>query len=93
MKVHEFLTKNKWTQGCFARDAKGQQCKVSEGVTFCVNGALCKKHGISDEKKWSVLGTTDYLRLVSHLKCRAIGTWNDTSSYEEIIKTLKELDI
>ncbi len=91
MKVHELLNEpSKWTTHAYVRD-EYDQCLDNEGVwapnaaKWCLEGAIERCYG-SDNK----------LRIFRRIfleTCRSPIAFNDTHSYEEVIKLCKKLDI
>ena len=90
MKCWELLdSKNKWAHHAFARNRDGLAVNALEdnACQWCVLGAICvcypnqKENAQASNKLYNFLNTKD------------VGSWNDTSSYENIFSVLKELDI
>jgi len=88
LKVYQFLTKYKWTQGAFARDDKDyvvdQFGKFAK--KFCVIGAICRIYRTSKLIRENMIKVQNKIG-------GEIGEWNDNSEYSDIIKVLKGLDI
>lgn len=88
-RVYELLdSPDKWIKGCMARDSKGNSVNSTDinATCWCLLGAIRKVYGASYAKRiyllWNYLGCD-------------IGEFNDdpTTTYEDIIKLVKELDV
>lgn len=88
MKVYELLSdESKWTRKHFAVDQHGHPCLADspKAVAWDVTG------GIDKCKGQSINAVLSRLNLVE--KVGNISSWNDSSTYTEVISLLKELDI
>lgn len=92
MKIYELLdTPEKWLKGYFAKNKDGEFVKPldEEAVQFCIVGAVIKCYGT--EGKYSEVINS----IKNKLNLSCLITYNDKSStsYEDIIKVAKELDV
>lgn len=86
MKAWELLSDpTHWTQGAFAKDAKGQDVTFDDpkACCWCTIGALRRCY------------SSDWLEPMSKLLPHTDGIplWNDTSDHATVLAKLKELDI
>jgi len=87
MKVKEFLTKENWTQGYYAKDAAGIYCEWSSVLAqkFCLLGASFKCY---PGQKKTMEGLLDNA-------CGEAAVWNDQPgrTFEEVKALVEKLDI
>lgn len=95
MKVKELLDdKNKWTQGCYARDIHGNELMSDSpyAVCWCLSGAIKKcyttpiSNGIIDKIMGAIYNKYPHHR-------HSIPSFNDQHTYEEVMEIVNELDI
>lgn len=100
MKAHELLnTEEKWTKGVYAVNKNNKMCtsRSPEAAKWCVAGALQKCYNF--DLRMNAEDYKIYQDAVSKLRNYVkplgmiISEWNDCSEYQEVHKTLKELDI
>lgn len=96
MKVYELLDRpEKWTQGASARTIDGVMCNPNDSaaVCWCVFGAIYKCYG---GHKWEapvqLFKLELYLRGMKGIAAYPC-TWNDRTTYKEVIEVLKVLEI
>lgn len=97
MKIHELLSdRTKWTQGCAARDEKGNQAYIEskDAVCFCLVGALDRCYGRMTEERFLAAN-----KIKERVKAKngyaTIPEYNDapTRTYEQVLQLVKELDV
>jgi hypothetical protein len=100
MKAHEILSdESKWGKGANAVNAHGETVSPLDPTAckLCVGGALLRKHGyhtphvaLTDPRF-----RADRNKIINALCGAPITGWNDNSqtTYADVIKLLKELDI
>lgn len=87
MKIKELLSdESKWTKYATARNKEGNHVTIydSNAVQWCVLGAM--------EKCYS----NDFMNMYHKLKesfGKSICEWNDSSTYQEVMAKLNEVDI
>jgi hypothetical protein len=96
MKVYELLNKpEKWTKGANARASNGVFIPEysTNAVWWCVSGAIRVCYQESHERRTKINILTSYLENIN--KNTFIPEWNDDeeTTYEEVVATLKKLDI
>ncbi len=87
MKVQELLTRETWIQGDFARNKDGKVTHEldDDAVCFCLWGALTKCYGDEAGKVRD--------RIYPLIGQWAVFAWNDSVTWEDVEKLIKELDI
>jgi len=96
MKAFEILSEpSKWTQRVYARDLDGNPMGVKSpsAVCFCADGAIRKAYIENGELlQLQLLKLRVHLRESGHV---SIPGWNDAPNrtYEEVVETLRKLDI
>jgi len=89
MLVKDFLTKEKWTQGCLARDENGDPCSINATriCRFCLYGAIL----VCYKPKNSAYQIKE--RVETYLG-RSIGGWQDSPvrTWEEVHQLCVLLD-
>ena len=83
-----------WTQGCFARDAEGEQCGTEDpkATMFCLLGGIeliYPPHARYDKRR-VVMEKLKVFPRIGYL-----SVWNDDPkrTREEVVVVLKELDV
>lgn len=90
LKIYELLdSPDKWTKDCTARDIKGDCVTPTDinATCWCLLGAVHKVYGDAYAKRVE--------NLIWNYLDGAISEFNDdpTTTYEDIIKLVKELDV
>lgn len=96
MKAHELIDKpEKWTQGAYAKNIHGGRVWLYDNcaISFCAHGAIQKAYAGSLR-----LAIESFEKLKAVIPKQPIGYcavehWNDTSGYQTVYKTLRDLDI
>lgn len=87
-----FSDRTKWTTGYLARDANGTACHVSskDAVSFCLLGAIEHCYGTADIKIYRKIRKS-----IEKLfpECDNIICFNDTQSYETIMKVVIDVNV
>lgn len=90
MKAYELLSSpEKWTKGVSVRDKNDNQVSIDDpdACKFCIYGAIRTCYGKEHDKLKKVMDKLKYSSTDELFK------WNDSSTYEEVVSVLKELDI
>ena len=100
MEPYQVLTKARniiakpggWTQGWFARDAKGERTDIEgdEAVSFCAMGALYRAHHESKVRNFDLAPSVRFLMAVvdknKHLEGGGVVQFNDSAnSADEVV--------
>lgn len=103
MKVHEWLTEEKWTKGAMARDVDGgvAAAVAERAVCWCATGAILKTYGPG--RLYTIRNypaETMRLRLQRHVfkkyeRSKGLIEWNDAPerTFDEVLTAFKELDM
>ncbi len=99
MKAHELLsTSDKWTTGAYSVDKDDSAFGIydthisPEAVKFCTVGALIRCYGYESPAYFDKRNLLEN-KLFDDTGCNDVTSWNDNSTYEEVHRVLKELDI
>lgn len=96
MKAYELLNKpEKWTRGALGRWPNGEPCWATndDTVCWCALGAIERCYGFGTTL--THLNRGRVAKVVRELGYADVGSWNDdpATTYEDVVKLLKELDI
>jgi hypothetical protein len=91
MKVYELLDKpEKWTKRAYARDVRGNSCSIHKGECWCLMGALDYCYPSADDYENAYIKIRD--RLQDYFSLPAFND-NESTTYEDVISLVRELDI
>ena len=81
MLISELLTdESKWTQGTYARDSTGVSCGVSEGICWCIMGAMFYCYGESDTPISQIMEKISSALKIAYPEYKGVSPiiWQDT---------------
>jgi hypothetical protein len=90
MKAYELLdSPEKWIKGAFARDKEGNSVPCGDRKACCwdVLGAIKLCYDTEEERN-RVFST-----ILNHIEENSVAGWNDKSTYKEVHRVLKRLDV
>lgn len=91
MKLRDFLTRDRWCQGAYARDIDGWVCRATDSIahSFCLMGAMIVCYPDPTER---LMVQDRFASLIRILHRQRIKDFNDSADWEDIEHILECID-